>query len=165
MDDATRKTIGDFLTAAQPTDLVNQFKALLLKVGVAIKSGQRGKYFLAQREGRSVFLLAHESSSQGFWGVLRVHVEELEKTAAGHGLTGWGAVLLDASPKRGFWVKGSDIDRLFDDGVVQFSESNGQYLFLDKELRRVPDRAGYFIGIQDFLESSGLLERDYRIEV
>jgi len=54
---------------------------------------------------------------------------------------------------------------LFEDGIAQFSESNGQYLFLDKELRRVRDRVGWFIGIQDFLETSGLLERDYRIEV
>jgi hypothetical protein len=165
MDDVTRKTIGDLLGAARPADLVDKFKSLLREAGVDIKSGARGKYFLAKRGERSVFLLAHESSSQGFWGVLRAHVEELEKTSADHGLTGWGAVLLDASPKRGFWVKGPDIDRLFEDGIVQFSESNGQYLFLDRELRRVRDRVGWFIGIQDFLETSGLIERDYRIEV
>ena len=107
MDDATRRTLDDILAAARPANLVDQFKSLLLEVEVTIKSGHRGKYFLAQREGRSIFILAHESSSQGFWGVLRTHVSELEKTTADHGLTGWGAVLLDASAKRGFWIKGS----------------------------------------------------------
>lgn len=87
----------------------------------------------------------------------------MQKTAADHELTGWGAVLLDGSPKRGFWIIGSNIDRSFGDGVLQFSENNGQYLFLDEELRKVPDSARYFIGIQDFLESSGLFERDSRI--
>ena len=165
MDDKTRKTIGDILATARPKDLVDQFKILLTEVGVAIKPEQRGKYFLASKERQTIFLLAHESSSQGFWGVLRTHVEELQKTAADHGLTGWGAVLLDGSSKRGFWVEGSNIDRLFGDGVLQFSENNGQYLFLDKELQKIPGFARYFIGIQDFLESSGLLERDSRIEL
>lgn len=165
MDEETRKVIDDLVGSVRPKDLVDQFRSLLADVGVEVKLGHRGKYFKASREGKSIFVLAHESSSQGFWGVLRTHVEELEKTAADYGLTSWGAVLLDASPKRGFWIKGSDIDRLFGDGVLQFSENNGQYLFVDKELRRIPSLAPYFIGIQEFLETSGLLERNIRIEI
>jgi hypothetical protein len=165
MDDEARKTLNNIIGTHSSIDLVDQFKKLLVGAGVALKTPHKGKYFLASREGRTVFLLAHESSSQGFWGVLRTHVEELQKTTTDQGLTGWGAVLLDASPKRGFWVKGSDIDRLYEKGVLQFSKNNGQYLFLGKELRKIPGLSHYFIGIQDFLESSGLLERESRIEL
>ena len=82
MDDETRRTIDDFLGPARSTDLVNQFRSLLVEVGVVIKLGSRGKYFLAAREEQTVFLLAHESSSQVFLGVLRTLVEELQRTAA-----------------------------------------------------------------------------------
>jgi hypothetical protein len=54
---------------------------------------------------------------------------------------------------------------LIDSGRVQYSTKNKQYLFLGRELRKASDSATYFIGIEDFLDLSGLKKVDKRIVI
>lgn len=167
MEENLRRVFEELKSASGPANLVEEFQDLLRAEGVEVEGTTGAKYFAAMKEGRTIIVLAHESTDQGFWGIRRKVVERCQGVAhekKGE-LQGWGAALLDGSPQRGFWVEGDTIRQLYEAGVIQYSSSNDQYLFVAKELRKVPDRALYFIGIGEFLERSGLVEPERRLEI
>ena len=146
-----------------PGHLVDQFKHRLLKEGAKIEEVPGAKYFAVCMHGPAVVVLAHESTGHGFWGIRRDIVERClraeEKSAPGDFT--WGAVLLDDSFARGFWIHGSHVRELSD----SFSKANEQYLYHKRILENSEGKHGYFIGIHDFFDKGGFSPEPYRVEV
>lgn len=139
--------------------LVDQFKEFLDEAGVEVRTSSQGKYFRATKDGIALVILAHESTKVGWWGILKSHVDELEKDAEKpeYNLNGWGAVLLHKGPRMGYWIKGENVLELIRLGLVSLS-GQGQYLFADKVLEKKSGLASYFFSVKGFLKLSGLPE-------
>ena len=140
-------------------NFVRQLKNRLKKEGLEIAEKSGAKYFAACSGGPTVMLLSHESTDHGLWGIRADIVERcLEKL---HEPTLWGAVLLDGSATRGFWIPGHHIKLTAD----SFSAVNQQHLFHKNRLMVIESLCPYFIGIHDFLEKTGLGSRITKIEI
>ena len=139
--------------------LVDQFRKFLEEAGVEIRTSAQGKYFRATKAGVSLVILAHESTEVGWWGILKSHIDELEKEAGKpeNNLKGWGSVLLHKGSSRGYWIKGENILELIRHSLVSLT-GQGQYLFSDKVLEKRPVLAPYFFSVKGFLKLSGLPE-------
>jgi hypothetical protein len=118
------KELFSGLALPEPGDLVSEFKRRLLKEGAKIEEAPGAKYFAACLHGPPVVVLAHESIGHGFWGIRRDIIERClkahEKVSSGE--MRWGALLLDGSLTRGFWISGSHVQELSD----SFSTANEQ---------------------------------------
>jgi hypothetical protein len=159
MDEETRKAFDSILG---PPDLVEQFRDNLRILGFKLEPERYDssfKVFGAEREGRSIVILAHESEEIEFWGVGVKHVQRLRSVAEEHSLECWGAVLIDQSSRRGFWIEGSNIESLADSLTRR-----GYFLFHGAGLRRNREFAHYFFSVEEFLRMTGFIGPE-RIEI
>jgi hypothetical protein len=144
-------------------DLVEQFRDSLHLLGFKLEPEIYDawcKIFGAEKDGRKIIILAHESGERrGFWGVGRHHVQRLRSVAEEHRLECWGAALIDQSPRRGFWIEGSNIESLADG-----PNRKGNFLFHDEKLERNREIAHYFFCIEEFLRITGFIGPE-RIEI
>ena len=143
-------------------DLVEQFRDSLHILGFTLEPERYDrsfKVFGAERDGRSIVILAHESEDKGFWGIGKHHLQRLRSVAEEHDLGCWGAVLIDQSPRRGFWIEGSNIESLADSLTRK-----GIFLFHEAGLRRNPELAHYFFSVEEFLRITGIIGPE-RIEI
>jgi len=65
-------------------DLVEQFRNSLYILGFKLEPERydgKFKVFGAEKDGRSIIILAHESDKMGFWGVGMKHVQRLRSVA------------------------------------------------------------------------------------
>jgi hypothetical protein len=133
--------------------LVGEFKSRLLKEGAKIEEARGAEYFAVSFHGPAVILLAHGSVGHGLWGIRHDIVERCMKTEERFREEGvrWGAVLLDDSSGRGFWINGKHVQELSD----SFSTTKQQYLYHKRALEASDGIRGYFIGIRDFLDKAG----------
>jgi hypothetical protein len=143
-------------------DLVEQFRDSLHILGFKLEPeiyDGKFKVFGAERVGRSIIILAHESDKIGFWGVGMKHVQRLRSVAEENSLGCWGAVLIDRSSRRGFWIEGSNIESLADSLTRR-----GYFLFHDAKLARNRELAHYFFSVEEFLRMTGFIGPE-RIEI
>ena len=143
-------------------DLVEQFRNSLHILGFKLEPETydgKFKVFGAEKDGRSIIILAHESSEIGFWGVGMKHVQRLRSVAEKHSLGCWGAVLIDQSSSRGFWIDGSNIESLSDS-----LSRRGYFLFHHEKLARNREIANYFFSVEEFLRITGFFGPE-RIEI
>ncbi len=143
-------------------DLVEQFRDRLHILGFRLEPERYDssfKVFGAEKDGRSIVILAHESEDVGFWGVGRHHVQRLKAAAEKHALVCWGTVLIDQSPGRGFWIEGSNIESLADS-----LNRNGNFLFHGAKLERNREIAHNFFSVEEFLRITGFVGPE-RIEI
>jgi hypothetical protein len=140
-------------------NFVKQLKNRLKEEGVEVADKSGAKYFAACSGGPTIMLLSHESTDHGFWGV---HADIVERCSEKlHEPTVWGAVLLDGSATRGFWIPGPRIKLAAD----SFSAVNQQHLFHKNRLIAKESLCPYFIGIHDFLGKTGLRSGTTKIEI
>lgn len=140
-----------------PEDLVGKFKNELKDAGLEIVEFSGAKYFAANKENITIFLLAHESNlSKGWWGIHHEIVDRIiqsEPVRTKH--VGWGAVLLHKTCRRGYWVPGNDIFQLKTLRLVTLG-NEGQYHFNQDNLDKAPSLAKPFFSIKTFVSISGL---------
>ena len=159
MDEETLKSIDSILGSP---GLVEQFRDSLHILGFKLEPERYNssfKVFGAERDGRSIIILAHESEEIGFWGVGVKHVQRLRSEAEKHSLECWGAVLIDQSPRRGFWIEGSNIE-----GLADSLSRKGYLLFHSAGLRRNRELAHNFFSVEEFLRMTGFIGPE-RIEI
>lgn len=150
------KVIEDVCELPSEKVLVRQFTKALGEAGVEIQDSPTAKYFVAGRGDVSVIVLAHESTKDGWWGILKHIIDRiigLEKVKTRE--VGWGAALLDKDYKRGYWIMGENIFELKTLCLVSLGKK-GQYHFKHENLRKKPGMARYFYSIEEFLSVSGL---------
>lgn len=163
MDEESRKVFSDFVTDSRPEDQVKQFIDILRKPPYEIditedQEDSRTKYFGATKDGKSIFVLAHKSTTKdGWWGIGRSLVERVKKASENprHNLSGWGAALIDSEPYRGYWINGEDFLELCDIGLIS-PNRNGLYEIHGITLRSQVDPAPCFSTIHKFLTLCGL---------
>ena len=157
MDEETKKVLEELFG---PPDLIEQFIGLLKARDVSIEKHEHGirtKYFLATKVDRSVVVLAHESTKDGWWGIGADLISRVNKVAEDpkFGLGSWGAALIDQKPSRGYWVPGEAISELHGIGLVTL-DSQGKYHFHRPILEAQTELVHSFASIEKFLKLAGL---------
>lgn len=151
----SKEIIGALLPP--PEDLVGKFKNELKDAGLEIAEFSGAKYFAANKDDVTLFLLAHESNlSKGWWGIHHEIVDRIihsEPVRTKH--VGWGAVLLHKTCRRGYWIPGDDIIKLKTLCLVTLG-NEGQYHFNQDNLDKAPRLAKPFFSIKTFVSISAL---------
>ena len=140
-------------------NFVKQLKIRLREEGVEVAEKSGVKYFAACNGGPTVMLLSYESNDHDFWGIRADIVKRCSENIEEP--TVWGAVLLDGSATRGFWIPGHHIKLAAD----SFSSVKQQHLFHKNRLIAKESLCPYFIGIHDFIEKTGLRRGITKIEI
>ena len=110
------------------------------------------KYFAADRNGRVLVILAHESTKIEWWGVRKEIIDRIQAKPID-----WGIALLDGDHRRGFWIHKDSFFKLKDRGIVTLGKVDIKYHFNAKPwLEKEVDLAKYFVHIRKFLEYTGL---------
>ena len=137
-------------------DLVTRFKLLLNNAGIEIKDySLPSKYFQANKNDSRVFILAHESTKDRWWGVLCNLIERVrQEKHVKSGLIRWGIVLLDGDPRKGYWIPAENLDKLKQLGGAK--ELDLQFHFRGDIIDLHPQLAPPFFTIPKFLKLTGL---------
>lgn len=160
MDEVTRNALSEIFQSGKTMDLVSGFKRYLGEAGVEIREFPRAKYFVAIKDAKEMFMLAHESNPKdGWWGVPKEHVE-MRKNEQLEGseklqVKDWGVVLLHKDCRRGYWISSENFLELID--IVPLSpDTQGKYHLTNHLLDDQSELVFPFHGIDRFLKLSGL---------
>ena len=137
-------------------DLVTQFKRLLNNTGIETKDySPPAKYFRAKKNDSRVFMFAHESTKDRWWGVSCDLIERVrQEKHVKSGLIQWGIVLLDGYPTKGYWIPAENLDKLKQLGGAK--ELDLQFQFHGDTIDLHPQLAPPFFSIPKFLKLTGL---------
>ena len=139
-------------------DLVRRFKDELKAAGVDIvEQPSPAKFFVAERNGSMVFVLAHESTDARWWGLSCDQVEWIpQNDDVKSNRIKWGAALLDGHPQKGYWIWGQDLSKLKELRGATIDQAGRQYHLHGDELDRHTNLVKSFFSIRQFLHTVGL---------
>lgn len=156
MDESTKETLDELFHAfpsKAPEGIVKKFIDDLEDQGVEIIKSDKfpnTKFFAAEKNGRVLIILAHESTNIEFWGQGKDIIDRIKDKPID-----WGIVLLDKDHRRGFWIDRRCLFALVKDGVVTMDKNNKVYKFNAYKLEKRSDLAKGFMSLMQFLRFVG----------
>ncbi len=156
IDERTKEILHDLFRSIprkSPKGLVKKFIDDLKDHGVEILTSEyfpNWKFFAAEKNGRELIILAHESTNIEFWGQGKDIVDRIKDKPID-----WGIVLLEKDHRRGFWIHKDYFFDLVRDGMVTMDSENKNYKFNAYRLREKPELAKTFWALKKFLNFVG----------